>query len=191
MSGAQPPVAAVILCGGRGQRMGGQDKGLVLYRGQALVEHVLQRVRPQVSAICLSANRNQERYARYGLPVLPDAEPDFPGPLAGVSAALHWCPADWLLVVPCDTPCLPPDLVSILLNAAMQHGWPAVSVRDPERDHPVIHLLRRDLLPALQHWRQQGGAAVRGWLAQAGAGWVEFPDPGAFANCNTPDAVRD
>lgn len=97
-------VAAVILAGGQGRRMGGADKGLLDYRGRPLVEWVLDALAPQVAEILISANRNLDRYARYGRRVLPDALPDFPGPLAGVLAALDAVDTEWLLAVPCDTP---------------------------------------------------------------------------------------
>ncbi|MGB9128090.1 MAG: molybdenum cofactor guanylyltransferase, partial [Thiobacillus sp.] len=101
---ASARVAAVILAGGQGQRMGGADKGLIGYRGRPLIEWALAALSPQVGEILISANRNFETYAAYGHRVLPDTLPDFPGPLAGVLAALEAVNVDWLLVVPCDTP---------------------------------------------------------------------------------------
>lgn len=181
---ARQQVAAVILCGGEGRRMQGRDKGLVLHRGRPLLEWVLQCVQPQVRDCCISANRSLEEYQGYGLPVLSDRETGFGGPLAGVSVALDWCAAPWLLVVPCDTPCLPADLAQRLLDAAVAHATPAAYAADVAREHPVIHLLQGDLLPQLQQWRQHGGAAVRGWLASLGAVAVVFDDAAAFVNIN-------
>lgn len=182
---ARQHVAAVILCGGEGSRMQGRDKGRVLHRGRPLFEWVLQSVQPQVMGCCISANRSLEEYQRYGLPVLRDSGTGFGGPLAGVSEALDWCRAPWLLVVPCDTPYLPHDLAQRLLDAALEHGVPAAYAADAGREHPVIHLLRGDLLPQLHDWRQQGGAAVRRWLAALGAVPVLFDDATAFRNINS------
>ncbi|MDP2253153.1 MAG: NTP transferase domain-containing protein, partial [Thiobacillus sp.] len=72
-------VAAVILAGGQGRRMGGADKGLIDYRGRPLVEWALAALAPQVGEILISANRNLDLYAAYGHRVLPDTMPDFPG----------------------------------------------------------------------------------------------------------------
>ena len=68
-------MAAVILAGGQGRRMGGADKGLMDYRGRPLVEWVLAALEPQVAEIVISANRHLERYAAYGRRVLPDTLP--------------------------------------------------------------------------------------------------------------------
>ena len=91
--------------------MGGADKGLLDYQGRPLIEWALAALKPQVGECVISANRNLDRYAGYGLRVLTDTLPDYPGPLAGVLAALQAVAADWLVVVPCDTPHLPADLV--------------------------------------------------------------------------------
>lgn len=180
----QNKITALVLCGGQGSRMLGQDKGRVLYRGRPLVEWVLERITPQVDVVVISANRNLDAYQAYGWPVLVDSEPDFPGPLAGVETALQHVKSEWLMVVPCDTPFLPGDLVARLLVAAQSHG--AAYAADSERDHHVIHLVRSHSLPVLQTYRAQGGASVKGWLAAVKAVRVEFADGAAFKNMNSP-----
>lgn len=184
----QNKITALVLCGGQGRRMLGQDKGRVLYLGKPLVEWVLERITPQVGDAVISANRNLEAYQAYVWPVLEDVEPDFPGPLAGVETALQRIDAEWLMVVPCDTPFLPSDLVARLFDAAQSNG--AAYAADAERDHPVIHLVRSDSLPVLQAYRAQGGASVKGWLAAVKAIRVEFADNAAFKNMNSPDDCR-
>lgn len=64
---------ALILAGGQASRMGGEDKGLALLGGKALIDHVIDRVRPQVSHIAISTNWNLEEYARRSPHVFPDA----------------------------------------------------------------------------------------------------------------------
>ena len=53
-------IFALILAGGQGSRMGGVDKGLVQWHNKALIDHVIEKIRPQVSHIAISANRNLE-----------------------------------------------------------------------------------------------------------------------------------
>ena len=177
-----PDLSAVILCGGQGSRLGGADKGLYLFQGQPLVEHLLRQAQPWVQTLCISANRNLPTYASYGYPVYPDQESDYPGPLAGIETALAHCPTPWLLTLPCDTPHLPANLIPRLYQAAVQHG--AAYACDPERSHPVIHCVPRTALAALHSYRQAGQRSVKGWLAQIQAQAVLFPDPAAFANLN-------
>jgi len=113
-------VTGVVLAGGRGQRMGEADKGLQPLRGRSLVEWVLERVDPQVDDLLIIANRNLERYLELGYPVLRDRIPDFAGPLAGLQAGLTQTRSELVLLVPCDTPLLPADLVSRLAAALRQ-----------------------------------------------------------------------
>ena len=83
-------VAGIVLAGGRATRMGGGDKALRPLGGQPVLAHVIARLAPQVQALALSANGDPARFAAFGLPVLADSLPGFPGPLAGVLAGLDW-----------------------------------------------------------------------------------------------------
>ncbi len=177
------PLAAVVLAGGRGTRMGGADKGLVEYRRRPLIEWVLDAIRPQVKETFISANRNLDVYGRYGCRVLPDAIPDFPGPLAGVLAAMDETAAGWLLVVPCDTPQLPADLARRLYDAAMSAHVPLAVAADEARVHHTIMLVRTDRKADLERYLLQGGHAVYRW--QEGMGSCRVPFPAAsLANLN-------
>ncbi len=182
-------VAAVILAGGQGRRMGGADKGLVDYRGRPLIEWVFDALVPQVADIVISANRNLERYAAYGRRVLPDTLPDFPGPLAGVLAALDAVTADWLLVVPCDTPHLPADLALRLLGAAQIENVPLAVAEDDAQVHHSCFIVRTDQRDGLAAYLARGERAVRHWQAGLSSTRVRF-DAAAFANFNRPDDLR-
>jgi molybdenum cofactor guanylyltransferase len=110
-------ISAVVLAGGRGQRLGGQDKGLVTIQGQPLITHILARLRPQAATIFINANRNIDVYAEFGVAVITDTTPDYRGPLAGLAVALRACPSPYLLCVPCDAPLFPLDLGARLFAA--------------------------------------------------------------------------
>lgn len=104
-------IFALILAGGQGSRMGGVDKGLVQWHNKALIDHVIEKIRPQVSHIAISANRNLESYAQRSAHVFSDARQwQHYGPLAALCTAandLQIATADWLLIVSCDMPRLP------------------------------------------------------------------------------------
>lgn len=156
-------IAAVILAGGRGARMGGADKGLVSYQQRPLIGWVLQAIRPQVSEVLISANRHVDVYARYGCRVLADAMPGFPGPLAGVLAAMDAVSTRWLLVVPCDAPHLPAHLTQNLFSAAQAAGAPLAVAADAERDHYTTMLVETRLADSLRTYLTTGQRAVHGW----------------------------
>ena len=156
-------IAAVILAGGRGTRMAGADKGLVEYQQRPLIEWVLQAVRPQASEVLISANRNIDAYAQYGCRVIQDSTPGFPGPLAGVLAAMEAVTTPWLLVTPCDSPHLPANLAQKLLEAAQAAGTPIAIAADPQREHYTTMLVQTRLVNSLRDYLQSGQRAVHAW----------------------------
>jgi len=178
-------VAGVILAGGRGSRMGGEDKGLVQYRNKPLYLHVLERFQPQVNHLYISANRNQMVYQQSGVPVITDKLPDFPGPLAGMLTALQTIEAEWLAFASCDTPDLPTDLVQRLWQHKAEA--PAVWARTAERDHPTLALLHHSVATALAAFLARGERKVMLFLQQSGGHAVMFDDAAAFSNINRPD----
>ncbi len=176
-------VAGLILAGGQGRRMGGVDKALLPLKGRPLVRHAIDRLSPQVERLAISG---QPSHAGFGLPVLPDAQAERLGPLAGVAAGLVWAAAlgaDHLVTAAVDTPFLPCDLVPRLLMAAEDHGGLALAVT-PERDHPTFALWPVDRSSFVQNLLDAGERRMR--VALDGAGRASFPDEGAFFNINTP-----
>ncbi len=186
---APEDITGIVLAGGRGSRMGGVDKGLQSHQGRPLVEHALQRLRPQVGQLMLNANRNLEAYAAMGAPVWPDALPDQPGPLAGFLAGLTHCSTDYLVTVPCDSPNFPLDLVARLAAAmAAQAADVAIAAtleQGAVQPQPVFCLMHRRVCDSLLAFVQSGQRRIDRWTASLGCASVLFDDPGAFANANT------
>lgn len=183
-------VAAVILAGGQGSRMGGADKGLVEYRGRPLIEWALDVLRPQVDELVISANRNLDTYAAYGQRVLSDTLPDYPGPLAGILTAMLSVAADWLVVVPCDTPHLPADLVARLLQAAQQAKVSLAIAADDTHTHHTCFIVRTGQRDALAAFLARGERAVRRWQEALPSILVQF-DAAAFVNLNRPEDLSN
>ncbi|MDE2047586.1 MAG: molybdenum cofactor guanylyltransferase MobA [Betaproteobacteria bacterium] len=187
-------ITGLVLAGGRGQRMGGADKGLQPFRGTPLALHALQRLAPQVGRVMINANRNLDSYAGFGVPVWPDAPVaapatdapvEFAGPLAGFIAGLQHCDTPYLVTMPCDVPLFPHDLVARLAAALQAAGADAASVATGAQLQPVFCLMRAALRDSLQRYLQGGGRKVDAWLAQQHAVVVPFDDEAAFANVNT------
>jgi molybdenum cofactor biosynthesis protein MoaC/molybdenum cofactor guanylyltransferase len=183
-------VDAVILAGGEGRRMDGRDKGLVELSGRPLVEWCLEGVQRQsvpVDHIIISANRNLPDYARYGYAVLRDVYPSNPGPLAGIHSAFLASPAEMLLVLPCDLPFVPHDLLLQLRGALANSSADAAVAKTVDgRIHPTICLLRRSVLPSLLEHLSSNRLKMLDWLASINAVPVTFAD-GSFPNLNTSD----
>jgi molybdopterin-guanine dinucleotide biosynthesis protein A len=192
-------LTGLILAGGAGRRMGGQDKGWVLWQGKPLIEQVLERLRPQLDPdrpILISANRHHTAYQRLSAvqavevigddPAIRATDPEgFAGPLAGMLAGLERAATGWLLVVPCDLPQLPADLAGRLLEAALPGGKPAYAVCG-DRAHPTCCLLPVSAALSLQLRTalMSGERRLLSWLQAHQAQAVDFPDPRAFININ-------
>jgi molybdopterin-guanine dinucleotide biosynthesis protein A len=183
-------IAAIVLAGGRGRRLGERDKGLVELAGRPLAGWVIERVRPQVAEIVVSANRNLDAYAALGHPVVPDTLPDQPGPLAGILAAAGRTAADWLLVVPCDTPALPAHLAAHMLAVARARDVPLVRAADGERIHYAVMLLHRRLLADMAASLAAGERRVQAWQDRHPHAEARFESAHAFININTDEDLR-
>ena len=186
-------VDAVILAGGRGRRMGGRDKGLVPLSGRPMIEWVIHALSNQsvpVNHLLISANRHLPDYARFGYPVLRDVHTGYAGPLAGIYAAMLASPADILLVVPCDVPALPPDLLERLLSALDETGAPAAVAKSSNGQvHPTLCMLRREALASIYDRLQRQQLKLGEWLENLAPTYVEFADS-TFPNLNTMEELE-
>ena len=175
-------INAVILAGGLARRMNGEDKGLQCFQGKPLVQWVIERLTPQVAQISINANRNQMRYAQWGLPVFADDLPNFQGPLSGMLTALQQSKSEMTLFVPCDSPVFPLNLVAKLQQNTAKNGAFAA---DFTRDHPTFCLLSKQLIPALSTYLAQGERRLLQFMQQQQLARVAFSSTeGEFVNFN-------
>ena len=189
--------AVLVLAGGRATRMGGGDKALLPFGRTTLLDHVLARMAGQGAPVLLNANGDHARFARFGLPVVPDSVPDHPGPLAGVLAGLEWMlvhtpQTDDLVTIPTDCPFLPPDLTLRLLAARAAQGADLACAASAGQMHPVVGLWPVRLAPALRRaLTEERLYRIRGWTARFNLAQAEFGlDPvDPFLNVNTPDQL--
>ena len=187
-------ITGLILAGGRGSRMGGVDKGLQNHLGVPLALHALLRLQPQVGDVMINANRNLSAYESMGVPVWPDALPDYPGPLAGMLAGLQRCTSDYLVTVPCDSPSFPLDLVARLAAAAAEAQAEIAMVATVEdgrlQRQPVFCLLQSGLMESLVAFLHGGERKIDRWTGQHRCVEVPFDDAQAFANANTLEELH-
>jgi molybdenum cofactor guanylyltransferase len=187
-------VTGLVLAGGRGTRMGGVDKGLQMHLGVPLAQYALERLRPQVGALMLNANRNLAAYSAMGVPVWSDEMAEYPGPLAGMLAGLTHCGTPYLVTVPCDTPNFPLDLVARLAEGLGADGEIATAYTledEGPRAQPVFCLMKASLRDSLKAFISSGERKTGLFAAQHHSTRVVFHDPAAFANANTLDELAD
>jgi molybdopterin-guanine dinucleotide biosynthesis protein A len=186
-----PSVTGLILAGGKGSRMGGVDKGLQAFRGKRLVDHVYERLAPQVGGILINANQNHDEYRTFGVRVVSDAIGGFAGPLAGFHAGLSISKRPFLASVPCDSPFLPEDLVERLYAKLDESGAELAVAKTGDQPHPVFSLMRRGVLDHLGDFLKAGGRKIDAWYATLAVVEVVFDDEAAaFSNINTLEELQ-
>lgn len=184
-------VAAVILAGGMGRRVGGEDKGLIELNGKPLIAHVIDVIAPQVENLMISANRNIKQYEAFSYPVIGDRQEGFCGPLAGIDAAFAATDKPYLLCVPCDSPMLPANLLALMVAALQASDQPMAIATDAQRQHPVINLMTRSVHEGVRKRLEQGDLKLMQWIEATGYTGVDFSDrPQLLSNLNSPEDIR-
>ncbi|MDH5611355.1 MAG: molybdenum cofactor guanylyltransferase [Gammaproteobacteria bacterium] len=180
---SKPSVSCIILAGGEGKRVNRADKGLIELRGQPLVAHVINAIQHQVDDIVISANRNLELYRQFSPLVIPDASGRH-GPLSGIASALPSCKHNQVLIVPCDMPYLPNNLVTQLLTD-FEHN--DIAIVDIQNRLQLVFLMRKLLLPSVYEHVSSGKHKLMQWIKSCPHSIVDFSDKAnAFKNMNSP-----
>lgn len=186
-----PPCSILLLAGGRGQRMGGQDKGLVPWQGEPLIAHQQRKVRTLTDDLIISCNRNRQRYAPFADQLVADDEGDFPGPLAGILAGLKVARHSHLLVLPCDVPLIDEALLQRMREAASEQPEKPLMLREGAHWQPLLCVIPIGLLPAFEEAWKSGERSPGRVMRNLGANALQCPenDP-RLANLNTPELLN-
>jgi molybdenum cofactor guanylyltransferase len=194
-----PATPGVLLAGGLARRMGGGDKPMRQIGGRTILARVIARLEPQCDGLILNANGDPARFGSFRLPVIPDTVADFPGPLAGILAALDWAAANrpeisWVLSAAADCPFLPRDLVARLHQSRAEQNAQLAVAASGGQSHPVIGLWSVGLREELRHALVVDDIRkIDRWTARYRLATVEWPttplDP--FFNANTMDDIAE
>jgi molybdopterin-guanine dinucleotide biosynthesis protein A len=194
-----PATPGVLLAGGLARRMGGGDKPMRTIGGRTILARVIARLAPQCDGLILNANGDPARFAAFGLPVIADTVADFPGPLAGILAALDWTAANrpdvgCVLSAAADCPFLPRDLTARLQQARIAEGAQLAVAASAAQTHPVIGLWSVALREELRHALVvEDIRKIDRWTARYKLATVTWPaeplDP--FFNANTMDDIAE
>ena len=186
-------IAGLILAGGRATRMSGRNKAEIELAGQTLLARTIERAKPQVGRLLLSANRDPAIFGRYGLPVLKDAIGDHWGPLAGILAGLDhlaatWPQIGWLASFPTDSPFFPADLVGRLAQAV--EGHEIAMAAGHGRPEPVFSLWPVSLATELRAALSGGLRKVEDFARRYRLVLVDWPAD-SFFNVNSPEDLTE
>jgi molybdopterin-guanine dinucleotide biosynthesis protein A len=190
---------AIILAGGRGSRMNYAEKAWMLHHGKPLLSHVVDSISPQVDMILISRNNiNDPRYDELPYPCIADKKfdsnhndgeaPEQQGPLCGISACARHVTTPLTLVVPCDTPGLPNNLMRKLLDGLDDAA--AAVVHDGNNQQPLVFLAQTIVLAEIEMYLKTGRRSVKGWLDGISHNSVYFEtESGEFENINTVEQL--
>ncbi len=192
-------ITYLILAGGRGQRMQGVDKGLMLWQDKPMIEHVIKHLDVPFNQLIISANRNESIYEKYAHQIIGDdssstdghCKKAYLGPLAGILSAMNICTTEYLLCVPCDSPCPPAYLLNDLWHCLQQQNKKSAVCHDGERLQPLFCLLPRQHKTLLANFLQQGQRKVHDFFNLIEPAICDFSkQKNRFHNFNHPDDIN-
>ncbi|MEM7541718.1 MAG: molybdenum cofactor guanylyltransferase MobA, partial [Pseudomonadota bacterium] len=165
---------------------------LITLAGEHLIGHVVRRFAPQVGELLISANRNSDIYKTYSPRVIADSIPEYPGPLAGILSLMISAKADYLAIVPCDSPFLPENLVHALAREREQANAEIAVASVNGKLQPVFALIDTTLTESLRQYLTAGDRKIDHWYFQHNALEVDFSAAAdAFENINSPADLAD
>ncbi|MXZ80183.1 MAG: molybdenum cofactor guanylyltransferase [Gammaproteobacteria bacterium] len=190
MNGSE--ITGLVLAGGQARRMGGMDKGLLEIDGLTMAERIAGKLSEQCAIVLINANRNTERYRRFGYRVIQDELDGFQGPLAGMLSGLRQVGTDWMITAPCDGPFLSDTYARSMLEAAESAGSPIAVASDETRLQPVYALLHKSTGESLEDYLSSGNRKIDSWYALHRFATVQITDcEDMFENINTPEQLEN
>jgi molybdenum cofactor guanylyltransferase len=188
-------IAGVILAGGKGTRMDGANKSLLMLGDEPLVTHVFKRLAPQVDLLGINANRDLESFLNivFHLTIVPDGIGKSLGPLDGILGAMIFAKENsysHVLTVSVDTPFIPLDLAEKLITSA---GNQIAVAASNGKTHGTCALWPISQIEALRTFILSGkNLKVMDYLSECGFVSVPFvgTDPDPFLNINTPHELE-
>ena len=172
-----------ILAGGKGRRMGGRDKGLIVTDGEPLIARLCQDLKVSTAEVIVACKQNPWLYQHYADRVLCDLEYD-QGPLAGVVAMLYACQSPLLFILPCDQQALDHRWISEL-HLALTPQASGIYAQDNSR-HTACFMLRKSALVTVQRIYDEGYRSLAGLYRELELPSVEINGAG----CDM-DALED
>lgn len=188
-------LSGVVLAGGRNSRMGGLDKGQLLFQGLPLVSRTAGLLAGVFGEVVLVTN-SVEAYAGLppGLLRTGDLYPG-QGPLAGVHAGLARSSGEAACCVACDMPFLTASYLRRLARRFLRLDCDVLLPRVGGEIEPLAAIYRRSLLPALAGLLADGqGNSLRRLYPAVRTEYLELGETAAvrrlFTNLNTQEDYR-
>lgn len=181
----------LILCGGKSSRMNGQNKALVDFDGQPLLQRIKLRLQPQVRRILLNLAEDSDEYRSFGLDICLDIKPDS-GPLVGLASAFQMTNAEQdIFICPCDAPFVPIDLVRCLSAFMAKENADIVCPKYAGEPQPTFALWHRKTAAIVVESVTKGIGGLKALYPELVVATIDWPEsePNPFFNINTPEEL--
>ncbi len=184
-------ITGIILVGGKSRRMG-QDKALLTVQGKTLIERALEPFLQSFAQVLLIGDR-PERFAAYGLPVIPDLYPG--SSLGGLYTGLFHAGTGHIFVTSCDLPF--PNRAILRHLCSLRGDSDAIIPESQYGAEPLFACYRKSCLEAMRDRLEQQRfsiSAVCSMLQTIHVPYTELqqfdPEGTAFLNLNTPRDIE-
>jgi molybdopterin-guanine dinucleotide biosynthesis protein A len=172
-------ITGIILSGGKSSRLG-EEKGLVELNGKPLINYSIEILKPVCDIIIISANNNLDDYKAFGYDVVEDEIKGI-GPMGGLMACLKRSETRYNFVMSCDTPFIPSELFTFLLNS-IENFQAAIPVHHANYFEPLSAVYATNIIWELQHCIENDTFKMIDFLEKVNAKKIFIDDHLPFYN---------
>ncbi len=176
-------ISAIILAGGLSSRMG-SCKAELIWNGVTLIEHQVNKLRELgIDDIIISGYSKPVEGTRFVMDKYP-----LKGPLGGIHAGMLAAENSTCLVVSVDTPLVPSDTVSELIQAHLNGAANITILAHGDDIEPLMGVYERWLSTLAEQILQSENTSVRELFRRVGISKFHYGgDERLLCDCNTPE----
>jgi len=149
-------ITGIILAGGKSSRMG-SDKGFVMYKNKAFIQHIIEAIQPLVNDIIIVSNNPD--YDIFKLNRVTDLIENA-GPLAGVYTGLNYTSTEDNLIVSCDVPLINTETLK-KLTEQVNADHDVIQLESLGKTMPLIALYKKQCKEVCAKLLQEGERRLR------------------------------
>lgn len=185
-------ITGVVLAGGEGRRMGGENKGLQPFAGSPMAASAVESLSLVCDLVVINANRDLSAYRAFGCEVFEDeALWQGYGPLAGMLTALDRVTTSHVLFSPCDTPNIKSEVFAQLIQMARLAPADTFYIETASGSQPLHVIMPVEGMKAkLALFLGCNKPKVMAFYQQLNAQPVYWQDEDSFSNINSPEDLR-
>jgi molybdopterin-guanine dinucleotide biosynthesis protein A len=172
-------VTGIILAGGKSVRMG-TDKGLVMFKGIPMIQHLINQFEQLNLPIVIISNN--EAYSKFGVRVVQDLIKD-KGPVGGIYTALSFSDTEVNVIVSCDVPFVEKELIELLVRESAEHEVTISSFEGKE--HPLIGVYKKSVVDVFKAHLDKDQLKLREVIKLVKTKVIEFSDPEMLVNARS------